>query len=58
MQTIQHELTMIDDWCKRWSLELCTEKCGWLCIGDTSFNVKRILNNHTLPRLASVIYTE
>ncbi|CAH8481634.1 unnamed protein product [Schistosoma intercalatum] len=54
MQTIQHELNMVDDWCKRWRLELNIEKCGWLCIGDTSLKMKLTISDHTLPRLASV----
>ena len=54
MQTIQHELNKVDDWCKRWGLELNTEKCGWLCIGNTSLKIKLALNKNPLPRLTSV----
>ncbi|CAI2726366.1 unnamed protein product [Schistosoma spindalis] len=54
IQTIQHELNIVDDWCKRWRLELNTEKCGWLCIGDTSLKIKLTINSNALSRLASV----
>ncbi|CAH8292204.1 unnamed protein product [Schistosoma rodhaini] len=54
MQTIQHELNKVDDWCKRWGLELNTEKCGWLCIGNTSIKLKLALNKNPLLRLTSV----
>lgn len=47
MQIIHHELNKVDDWCERWSLELNTKKCGWLCIEGKSVRIKITLNKNT-----------
>lgn len=54
LQAIQDEHNKVDNWCKRWSLELNTEKCGWLSVGEICVKVKITNNKNILPKRTSV----
>lgn len=54
LQTIKHELNKADNWYKRWTLKINTEKLGWSCTCDTHFKVKLTLDKNVLPKLTSI----
>ncbi|CAH8872917.1 unnamed protein product [Trichobilharzia szidati] len=54
-KAVQEELDRVTAWSSTWNLKFNLKKCGWICFGAPSINIKLVLESIDLPKLQSVV---
>ncbi|CAH8875965.1 unnamed protein product [Trichobilharzia szidati] len=54
-KAVQEELDRVTAWSSTWNLKFNLKKCGWICFGAPSINIKLVLESLDLPELQSVV---